>query len=126
MDTVFIRGLEIATLIGIAEWERQVKQTVVINLELATDILPAAAGDDLRDALDYSAVSRRLREFVGASTFQLVETLAERTAQMILDEFPVRRLRLELAKPRPHSGGHTVGLIIERGAPGREDDHGVR
>ncbi|MBT2383921.1 dihydroneopterin aldolase [Streptomyces sp. ISL-11] len=126
MDTVFIRGLEIATLIGVAEWERQVEQTVVINLELATDITPAAAADDLRDALDYSAVSQRLREFVGASTFQLVETLAERTAQMILDEFPVQRLRLELAKPRPRSGGHTVGVIIERGAPSGEDDHGVR
>ncbi|MET9416930.1 dihydroneopterin aldolase [Streptomyces klenkii] len=116
MDTVFIRGLEIPALIGVAEWERQVEQLVVINLELATDITPAAAGDDLREALDYSVVSKRLREFIGASTFQLIETLAERTAQVILDEFPVRRLRLELVKPRPNSGGHTVGIIIERGA----------
>ncbi|MFI1176694.1 dihydroneopterin aldolase [Streptomyces melanogenes] len=126
MDTVFIRGLEIATLIGVAEWERQVEQTVVINLELDTDITPGAASDALRDALDYSAVSQRLREFVGASTFQLVETLAERTAQLILDEFPVRRLRLELAKPRPYSGGYTAGIIIERHAPAGEEDHGAR
>ncbi|MCD9195071.1 dihydroneopterin aldolase [Streptomyces albireticuli] len=116
-DTVFIRGLEIPTLIGVVEWERQVEQIVVINLELATDITPAAARDDLREALDYSVVLRRVKEFVGASTFQLVETLAERTAQMVLDEFSVRRLRLELVKPRPNSGGHTVGVIIERGAP---------
>ncbi|ARZ65750.1 dihydroneopterin aldolase [Streptomyces sp. HU2014] len=116
-DTVFIRGLEIPALIGVDAWERQVRQIVVINLELTTDITPAAARDDLRDALDYSAVVRRLKEFVGASTFQLVETLAERTARTVLDEFPVRRLRLELVKPRPNSGGHTVGIIIERGAP---------
>lgn len=115
MDIVFICGLEIDTVIGVHDWERRVRQTVVLDLELAADIGAAAATDSLVDALDYQAIGDRLVEFVGGSQFRLVETLAERCAALLTGEFGISWLRLRLAKPGALPGARAVGVVIERG-----------
>jgi dihydroneopterin aldolase len=115
MDIVFIRGLEVRAIIGVRDWERQVKQTVVLNLEMETDVQAAAATDDLDGTLSYSDVADALETFVRNSSFQLIETLAEQAAALVMAEFGVGWLRLELIKPRPLSGRHVVGVVIERG-----------
>lgn len=115
MDIVYIRDLKIETVIGIFDWERRIRQTVSIDLEMATDIRKAAASDDIKDALDYKAVSKRLIAFVGESEFLLVETMAEKIAAIVLGEFNVPWLRLRLSKPGAVRGAQDVGVIIERG-----------
>ena len=115
MDIVFVQDLNIDTVIGIFDWERKIRQTVCLNLEMATDIRRAAATDNIADTLDYKAVSKRLIAFVETSEFGLVETLAERCAEIVLSEFPVPWLRLRLDKPGAVRGSKSVGIIIERG-----------
>jgi 7,8-dihydroneopterin aldolase/epimerase/oxygenase len=115
MDIVFIRDLRIDTVIGIYAWEREIRQTVVFDLEMGTDIAKAAASDTIEDTLDYKAVSKRLIEFVRESEFQLVETLAERCAAVVLEEFQVPWVRLTLNKVGAVSAARDVGVIIERG-----------
>lgn len=115
MDIVYIRDLKIETVIGIFDWERRIRQTVSIDLEMATDIRRAAESDDIRDALDYKAVAKRLIAFVGESEFLLVETLAEKVAAIVREEFHVSWLRLRLSKPGAVRGSQDVGIIIERG-----------
>lgn len=115
MDIVFIRDLRIDTIIGIYDWEREIRQTVVLDLEMGTDITRAAASDAIEDTLDYKAVSKRLIEFVRESEFQLVETLAERCATIVLAEFQVPWVRLTLNKAGAVSAARDVGVIIERG-----------
>ncbi len=116
MDIVFISDLKIETIIGIYEWERRVRQTISLDLEMDADIARAAATDAIEDTLDYKAVAKRLIEFVGNSDYQLVETLAERIAQIVLDEFDVPWLRLTVHKPGAVRGSRDVGVIIERGS----------
>ena len=113
-DRVFIENLRIETVIGIFDWEREIKQVVSLDLEMAFDIRKAAESDAIADALDYKAVSKRLIHFVESSEFQLVETLAERCAAIVLQEFPVNWLRLKLSKPGAVRGSSAVGVIIER------------
>ncbi len=115
MDIVYIRDLKIETVIGIFDWERRIRQTVSLDLEMATDIRKAAASDDIKDALDYKAVSKRLIAFVGQSEFLLVETMAEKIAMIVLQEFNVPWLRLRLSKPGAVRGAQDVGVLIERG-----------
>lgn len=115
MDIVYIRDLRIDTIIGIYDWEREVRQTVSIDLEMASDIRKAAATDDIQFALNYKAVSKRLIAYVENRNALLVETLAEEIAQMIRSEFDVPWLRLRLSKPGAVRGARDVGLIIERG-----------
>lgn len=115
MDIVYIEGLRIDTVIGIHDWERQVRQTVVLDLEMAWDSRRAAASDGINDALDYAAVSERLLAFVGASEFQLIEALAEQSAELLRSEFGIPWLRLKLAKPGAVPEARAVGVIIERG-----------
>jgi dihydroneopterin aldolase len=115
MDIIYLSGLKIEAVIGVYDWERRVKQRVIIDLEMATDIRKAAATDDLNDTLNYKAVAKRLIEFVGDSQFQLVETLAERIADLIRQEFDVPWLRLRLNKQGAVRGATDVGVIIERG-----------
>ena len=116
MDTVFLRELRIDTVIGIYDWEREVRQPVVLDLEMGSDVARAATSDDIADALDYKAVAKRLTAFVEASEFQLVETLAERCAEILLKEFGIPWVRLTLNKIGAVSGARDVGVIIERGA----------
>ena len=117
MDTVFIEDLRIETVIGIYDWERKIRQVVSLDLEMAFDNTKPAATDRIEDTLDYKAVSKRLITFVEASHFELVETLAERCAAIVLDEFDVRWLRLKLSKPGAVRGSRAVGVRIERGKP---------
>jgi 7,8-dihydroneopterin aldolase/epimerase/oxygenase len=118
MDHVFIEGLEIEALIGIYDWERRIRQTLVLDLEMAFDNRVPAASDDIADTLNYKAVSRRLVEVVSASECGLVETLAERCAQVVLDEFGVATVRLKLSKPGAVRGARAVGVVIERSRAG--------
>ena len=113
-DKVFIEGLEIETLIGIYDWERRIRQTLVFDIEMAFDNRIPAASDDIALTLNYKDVSKRLIDYVGQSSFGLVETLAERCAQIVLDEFDVQWLRLKLSKPGAVRGARAVGVIIER------------
>ncbi len=115
MDIIYLRDLRIDTVIGIFPWERAIRQTVSLDLEMGWDIRAAAASDRIDEALDYKAVAKRVIAFVEASEFQLVETLAERIAQLILEEFSVPWLRLRVSKPGAIRGAQDVGVIIERG-----------
>lgn len=115
MDIVYLRDLRIETVIGIYDWERKIKQTVVLDIEMGSDISKAAASEKIEDALDYKAVAKRMISFVGESQFQLVETLAERCAEIILTEFSVPWVRLSLNKIGAVTGARDVGVLIERG-----------
>jgi dihydroneopterin aldolase len=115
MDIVFLRDLRIETVIGIYDWEKEIKQPVVLNIEMAADNRKAAATDRIEDTLDYKAISKRLKQFVGESKFELVETLAERCAAIIRDEFGVPWVRLKLDKIGAVTDAAGVGVIIERG-----------
>ena len=115
MDIVFISDLRIETVIGIYDWEREIRQIVSLDLEMAADNRIPAATESIDDALDYKAVAKPLIAFVEASEFQLVETLAERIAEIVTGEFNVPWLRLKLSKPGAVTGSKAVGVIIERG-----------
>jgi len=115
MDKVFIQQLKVETIIGIFDWERRVKQTISLDLEMSTDVAKAAQTDHIDDAVNYKAVAKRLIQFVGESEFQLVETLAERVCEIILDEFNVSWVKLRLSKPGAVTHADNVGVIIERG-----------
>lgn len=115
MDIVYIKGLKVKTVIGIYDWEKEIKQKITIDLKMASDIKKAAETDEIADALDYKAVSKRLISFVEESEIQLIETLAEKIAEIVLTEFDVRWLKLTLGKPGAVTGSKDVGVIIERG-----------
>jgi dihydroneopterin aldolase len=114
-DLVFIRELQVNTIIGVYDWEREVRQTVVLELEMACDNKRAATSDNIDDALNYAAVSSRLIAFIENSQFQLIETMAEQVAAIVLDEFKVPWLRLRLCKPGAVAQAKDVGILIERG-----------
>jgi dihydroneopterin aldolase len=113
MDSVFVRDLRIETVIGIYDWEREIKQTVILDLEMSSDVRKAAASEDIKDALDYKAVTKRLIGFVEESRFQLVETLAERCAEIVRQEFGVRWVRLTLNKIGAVSAARDVEGLVE-------------
>ena len=116
MDIIYLRELRIETVIGIYDWERRIKQPVIIDLDMAADIRRAAGTDNIEDTLNYKAVSKRLIGFVGESEYQLVETLAEKIAEIVISEFSVPWLRLTVHKPGAVRGSRDVGVIIERGS----------
>jgi dihydroneopterin aldolase len=113
-DVVFIRGLRVDAVIGVHDWERAIRQALVLDLEMQADVRTAALHDRITDALDYEAVARRVRGLAQASSFQLVESLAERIATVLLQEFGIAWLRLRLAKPGAVDGAQDVGVLIER------------
>jgi len=113
-DRIFLRGLEIDCIIGFIEWERRIKQTVVIDLELPVDCRRAALTDEVADTVDYKKVSKRIIAFVEASEFKLVETLAHRLAMLIVEEFGVEWVRLSVNKPGAIRGSRDVGITLER------------
>ena len=115
MDIVFVRQLQIETVIGIYEWERTTRQHVVLDLEMASDVKRAAASENIADALDYHAISLRLTEFLNAQKFLLIETLAEECAELLMREFNVPWLRLTVIKPTAIAAAREVGVVIERG-----------
>jgi dihydroneopterin aldolase len=113
-DRIYLHGLAIECVIGFIEWERRVKQTVVIDLELPVDCRRAAERDAVADTLDYKKVAKRVIAFVEASEFHLVETLAERIAALILDDFALAWVRVTVGKPGAIRGSRDVGVTIER------------
>ena len=115
MDIVFIEDLRIDAVIGIYDWERRVRQTLSFDIEMAFDNTVPAASDDIALTLNYKDVSKRLIDYVGASSFGLVETLAEKCAAIIREEFGVSWVRLKLSKPGAVRGAKSVGVRIERG-----------
>ncbi|TAL87263.1 MAG: dihydroneopterin aldolase [Rhodanobacter sp.] len=115
MDIVFIEDLRIDTVIGIYDWERRVRQTLSFDIEMAFDNTVPAASDDIALTLNYKDVSKRLIDYVGESHFGLVETLAERCAALIREEYGVAWVRLKLSKPGAVRGARAVGVRIERG-----------
>jgi len=115
MDILYISQLRVETVIGVYEWERHIRQVVLLDLEVATDVARAAATDNIADALNYKAVAKRVAAFVEGTRFQLVETLAERVAERVLDEFGVPWVRLRVCKEGALRGVREVGVLIERG-----------
>ena len=115
MDIIYLHGLKIDATIGIWDWEKAIKQTVVIDLDMGADIRKAASSDDVKDTLNYKAVAKRVQEFVEESSFELVETLSEKIAEIILNEFDVPWVRVKLNKPGAIRGSRDVGVLIERG-----------
>lgn len=116
MDKIFIQGLKTDAVIGIYDWEKQIRQTLVLDLELATDIRKAASSDRIEDTLNYKSISKQLVEYIRSNRFELVETLAEHLAKLLVEEFPISEVWLKLHKPGALSDAEDVGIIISRSA----------
>ena len=114
MDTIFIHALKTEAIIGIFDWERQVKQTVLVDIEISADIARAALSDSIDDTLNYKRVAKHVLAFVEASKFHLVETLAERIAMLILEDFGLAWVRISLSKPGAIRNSRDVGVTLER------------
>ncbi len=114
MDKIFIHALKAEAIIGIYDWERQVRQTVLIDLEFAADVRKAALTDSIDDTLNYKRVAKRILAFVESSQFHLVETLAEHVAMLVLDEFGISWVRITLSKPGAVRSSRDVGVSVER------------
>jgi len=115
MDIIYLKDLEIETIIGIFDWERETRQKIRIDLEMAVDVRKAAASDNIDDTLNYKSVAKRLIKFVGDSQYQLVETLAENVADIVVKEFNIPWVRVKINKPGAVRYAGDVGVIIERG-----------
>ncbi len=115
MDIIYLHHLKIECTIGIFEWERKIKQPIILDLDMAADIRRAAQSDAIADTLNYKAVAKRLIDYVGNSQFQLVETLAEKVAEVLLAEFALQWVRVRVNKKGAVRGAGDVGVIIERG-----------
>ena len=114
MDKIFIHALKTEAIIGIFDWERQVKQTVIIDIEISADIRKAALSDSIGDTLNYKKVAKRVLAFVEASQFHLVETLAEHVAMLLLEDFGIAWVRISLSKPGAIRSSRDVGVLLER------------
>ena len=114
MDTIFLTALKVETTIGIWGWERKIKQTVVIDLEMGTDIRAAVESDNIEDALNYKVIAKRVQQFVTDSSFQLVEALAGRIAELIIGEFDVPWVQVKVNKPGAIRNARDVGVLIRR------------
>jgi dihydroneopterin aldolase len=123
MDTIFIHALKTEAIIGIFDWERQVKQTIVVDIVMGADVRKAALSDSIDDTLNYKRVAKRVLAFIEASKFHLVETLAEHIAMLIIEEFDVATVKINLSKPGAIRSSRDVGIAIERR---REDLAGWR
>jgi dihydroneopterin aldolase len=122
-DRICLHGLECECIIGFIDWERRVPQKVVLDLEFPCDCARAAGSDAVADTVDYKQVAKRALAYVGASEFQLIETLAHRLALLLLAEFPLAWIRIELSKPGAirHSRNVSVSILRQRAdaLPGR-------
>lgn len=113
-DRIFLRGLTAECIIGFIEWERRVKQRVVIDLELPVDCRRASVSDDVADTVDYKKVAKRVLSYIEGSELKLVETLAHRVALLLLEEFGLEWVRISVNKPGAIRGSRDVGVVIER------------
>jgi len=119
VDTVYIRDLRIEAIIGIYDWERQVRQVLSVDIDVASDIALVAASDAIEDAVDYGAMAERVTAFIVAGEFRLLETLAESAAAMLQEEFGLSWVRLRVGKPGAVAAAADVGVVIERGIRGQ-------
>jgi dihydroneopterin aldolase len=115
MDIIFLHNLKVDAVIGIWDWERKIRQTIEIDLDMAADIRKAAESDNVEDTLNYKLVAKRVQSFIAESEFQLVETLAEHIAGIVTGEFDVPWVRVRVNKPGAIRGARDVGVVIERG-----------
>ncbi|MFN0002960.1 MAG: dihydroneopterin aldolase [Pseudohongiellaceae bacterium] len=115
MDIVYVRGLEVKTVIGVYAWEREIKQPVTVDLDMARDNSQAAATDDIAHVLDYKSVCVRITEFIEGSELKLLETMAEKIATLLRTEFDVPWVRVRVSKPAAITGAKEVGVMVERG-----------
>ncbi len=113
-DTIFLHELKVETIIGIWDWKRKIRQTVSIDLEMGADIRRAAETDNIDDTLNYKAVAKRVQQFVADSEFQLVETMAEKIAETVLQEFEIPWIQVRVSKPGAIRGAKDVGVLIHR------------
>ena len=116
MDKIFLNNLKIDTIIGIHDWERELKQTLHFNLEIDWDIRLAAASDNIADTLDYGAIAQTIVEFVEHSSYQLIEALAEDLCTLLLSNYPIPKLKLSVSKPVALHGNNIAMIVIERPA----------
>ena len=116
LDTIFIHGIKVDCVIGVWKWEKAIHQTLVIDIDLATDNTIAAASDDLNDALNYQKITERVRAYAKENQFELIETLVEKLAEMILEEFATNWVRIKLDKGPAVKNVKQVGVVIERGS----------
>jgi 7,8-dihydroneopterin aldolase/epimerase/oxygenase len=114
MDIIYIRGLSVDTTIGIFDWEQNIRQTLILDIEMAGDVHTAAQQDHIKATIDYEAVSIRVTKFVSSRSFQLIETVAEHVADILLNEFQIPWIRLSVSKPGAIKTADTVGVCIER------------
>ncbi|MFA4714625.1 bifunctional dihydroneopterin aldolase/7,8-dihydroneopterin epimerase [Vibrio vulnificus] len=115
LDKVFIEQLEVITTIGVYDWEQQIKQKLVLDIEMAHDNRPAGKSDDVADALDYAQVSEAVLNHIESGRFLLVERVAEEVAELIMTQFSLPWIRIRLAKPGAVPQARAVGVVIERG-----------
>jgi dihydroneopterin aldolase len=113
-DTIFLQDLRVDTVVGIWDWERKIRQTVSIDLEMGADVGRAAENDDIKDALNYKLVAKRVQHFVTDAEYQLVETLAENIAEVILQEFDMPWIQVRVSKPGAIRNAKNVGVLIRR------------
>ena len=116
MDIIFLHHLTVDTVIGVWEWERRIRQTLILDLDLGVDTARAGDTDDLSFTVDYKAVTDRVRDFCRDANFKLIEALAEHIARIVLGEFPVRWVRIKINKQGIVRHVRDLGVIIERGA----------
>lgn len=116
MDIVYLHGLKCECTIGVWEWEKAITQTLVLDIDIATDVTKAANNDDLKKALDYQAIAEHVKAYAKDNTFELIETLAERLSVSILSEFDTPWVRIKLDKSTAVKGVKNVGVVIERGS----------
>ena len=121
MDKIFLNDLKTEAIIGIFDWERQVKQTILIDLEVSADVRKAALSDSIQDTLNYKRVAKRLLEYIDTTSFHLVETLAESIAMLVIEEFNVAWIKVTLNKPGAIRSSRSVGIIIERDRKDADD-----
>lgn len=114
-DILYVSDLQVNATIGVAEWERPLKQIISLDFELLTDVRKVAASDNIEDTINYRSIAKRLIEYIEQSSFTLIETLAERCAEIILNEFNVKAVRLRMSKPGAVRYSKDSGLRIERG-----------
>jgi dihydroneopterin aldolase len=118
MDRIFLAALSADAVIGIYDWEREVRQRVEIDLEMWVDLSAAARSDAIEDTLNYKSVAKRVLAFVEGSRFRLVEALASEIARVVLDEFKIARVRVAVHKPGAIRHARDVGVIVERARDG--------
>ena len=116
MDSIFIEGLEVEAQIGVYDWEKAIRQRLVFDLEIFTDIKAAAASDELAQTIDYKAVSDSVSAYVSGTEFELIEALAENLAKLLIQKFTMTRLRVRVSKPTAIPEAKNVSLLIDRSA----------